>query len=139
MKNIAEKIEKLQNSGVQVVTGGGSNAISISIVNSQGNGKRIAFSKKLTEELTLTDKIYMIPNTDDGELILSSVPIHDISSSGNLNGTTKKICYSAALVDLLVNAFNLNYKGKTSLSFNEISFEEYDDAKVAIVRMIAKQ
>ena len=139
MENIKEKIAKLQNAGIQVVTGGGSNAISMSIVNSNGNGKRIAFSKKLSEELALADTIYMVPNIEDDELILSSVAIEDISSSGKLSGTEKKICYSAALVNMLVELFKLEYAGKTSKSFNNIRFEQYNDTQMAIVKMVDEQ
>ncbi len=135
MTNLKEKLENVQTTGIKVVNGGGSNAVSLSIVNSDSNGKRLTTSKELTKKLNLTDTLYVVPNVEDNELYLSSVPMMDISSSGKLSGNDKKVCYSAGLVSLIVETFRLDYTGKTSMSFNNISFDELDEAPVAVVKI----
>lgn len=135
MTNLKEKLENVQATGIKVVNGGGSNAVSLSIVNSDSNGKRLTTSKELTKKLNLTDTLYVVPNVEVNELYLSSVPMMDISSSGKLSGSDKKVCYSAGLVALIVESFNLDYTGKTSMSFNNISFDELEDMPVAIVKI----
>lgn len=134
MTNLKEKLETVQATGVKVVNGGGSNAVSLSIVNNS-NGKRLTTSKELTKKLNLTDTLYVVPNTEDNELYLSSEPMMNISSSGKLSGNDKKVCYSAGLVSLIVETFRLDYTGKTSMSFNNISFDELEDIPVAIVKI----
>jgi hypothetical protein len=115
-----------------VVTGSAGSGYSVSIVNSD-NGKRLTVSKALTKELSLDKEIYVAINAEDKEFYISNAPIINRSSHCKVSGTDKKICYSAALVTLIVDSFNLNYSGKTSMSFNNISFEEVDDIVVAIV------
>lgn len=135
MTNLTEKLNKVQATGIKVVNGGGSNAVSLSIVNSDSNGKRLTTSKELTKKLSLTDILYVVPNAEDNELYLSSVPMMNISSSGRLSGSDKKVCYSAGLVSLIVETFRLDYADKTSMSFNDISFDELEDIPVAIVKI----
>jgi hypothetical protein len=111
---------------------------SLGIVNSF-NGKRLSFSKALSQKLGLTDKVYIIPVPAKNVVMISAQPLNDKSSVGTLNKAEKKICYSSALVAMLSAAFKLDYSIRTSISFFDVCFETINGTEVAIVNMAAKQ
>lgn len=115
-----------------------SSQYSLGIVNCS-NGKRVSFSKALSEKLGLRDKVYLLPVPAKNAVMISAQPLNNKSSVGTLNKTEKKICYSSTIVSMLSSVFKLDYGTKTSLSFFDISFESINGIEVAIVNMVAKQ
>ena len=111
-----------------------SSAYSFGIVNSK-NGKRLTFSKSLSEKLGLIETVDILPMIDDGILLVSADLPFEAASTGTVNKDEKKICYGAALVALVTESFKLNFTGKTSISFNDITIEDYEGHPVAFINI----
>ena len=120
---------------IRPISGGGS-AFSFSIVNSV-NGKRVAISKALSQELGLTDAVEMQPSDEHTLLVGANLGIVE-ALKGNLCGQQdgKKICYSAEVVLTLCEFFALDYTNKTSRAFTHIQVKTTSDGrKIGIIEM----
>jgi len=104
---------------------------SVNIVNNK-NGKRISFSKTLSMKLGLQNTIDIVAFEDDGVILLLKNLPHDDKSTFGLRGDDKKIIYSAELVEILTEIFNLDFSTKTSRSFTNISINSDNIAEVRI-------
>ena len=144
--------------------GGGKNSTTFSIVNSAvkrraagkdgNNGMRVTFSKSVADWIGVTDKAYIAPMPDDSVILLAAefppaIPATRMqlrADSDRMDKDTdkvmnsgKKICYNAALVTTLTDAFSLDFTARTSMSFSDIDLTEYESTKVAIVQMPISQ
>lgn len=124
---------------IPVVTSSGGNDYSFGVVNSGYNGKRLTFSKALVKKLQLEGEVRLFPMRDDGALMVAKefpgIPA-DYISCGILKGEERKTCYSAGLVQMIVESFGLDYSGgRTSISFSNITFETCDGVVIAQVDM----
>ena len=124
---------------IPVVTSNGGSDYSFGVVNSGYNGKRLTFSKALAKKLQLEDNVCLFPMKDDGTLMVAKefpgIPA-DYISSGILKGEERKTCYSAGLVQMIVECFGLDYSGgRTSMSFSTISFDTCDGVVIAQINM----
>ena len=108
---------------------------SFGIVNTAKNGKRLSISKQLCEDIDLKEEIFLLPSEASGEIFVSALPISDKCSQASLKGDSKKLCYCAPLVKLLIDTFNLDFGGHTSMSFADISVEDLKGVKVARIHM----
>ena len=109
-----------------------SSAYSFGIVNSK-NGKRLTFSKALSEKLGLGETVDILPIIDDGVLLVSANLPFEAASKGAVNKDERKICYAAALVALVTESFKLDFTRRTSMSFSDITVEDYEGETIAIV------
>ena len=124
--------------GISLNTGiikrGGGSKISISIINSEKNGKRMIFSKKLLEELGNPLEIQFVLSTTESCLFIGENLLPD----ENKYAFTKEgfnVLYCGAIIPKIVTTFGLDYSnGKTSLTFNNIEIEEMGGSPVAIVK-----
>ncbi|THF72483.1 hypothetical protein [Cohnella fermenti] len=96
----------------------------LTIVNTSKNGKRVVLSEELLETIGSPEKIQI-------SLIENGIAIcEQFSKAGTfyrLRPTGKKRCvYSAALVDLLTDDLQLDFNGRTSLSFREVEYISED-------------
>lgn len=114
------------------------NAYSVGIVNSIDNGKRVSISKSLAQKLALGDTLFVLPMAEDGVALLAKALPFDAASNVKLSGSSKKIAYSAALVQLLTAEFGLDFSDRTSMSFNEVDFDNLNGVTVAAVRIYNK-
>lgn len=105
---------------------------SVGIVNNS-NGKRMTVSKALAERLELSDFVYAMPSAEKGLLVLGKALPFPSAYKVSLNGTGKKIAYNTELVQVLSQAFKLDFSKCTSRTFNDISFDELEGTEVAIV------
>lgn len=120
----------------QVTSTGGGGKYSISVVNSDGNGKRITLSKALIQRLGLEGSVSLLPLKDHGVLMLAKELPFARASTIQLNSKDGRIAYNADAVHLVVTTFALDYSnGRTSLSFNDIEFMEEDGMEIAVVHM----
>ena len=140
--------------------GGGKNSATFSIVNSEvkrraagkegNNGMRVTFSKPVADWIGVTDKAHIAPMPSDSAILLAAEFPPAISATrmqlradsdrkdkatGKVTNSGKKICYSAALVTTLTDAFSLDFTARTSMSFSDIQLTKFESTKVAIVRM----
>ena len=135
-------INKLKNGSITLnipkvknQTYAGNGKYSLGIVNSEGNGKRVSFSKALTAKLELTDTVYIVPLPDEGVLLISKEKLHSDATYGKLSGNDKKYCYSAGMVALLIESFKLDFEGHTSKAFGNIEIDDSDDIVYAVVTL----
>lgn len=135
INSLSDLISTAESStSTQVVSGSGSK-YSFSIVNSQNNGKRLSFSKSLATDIGLTDTVFILPSVASGEIFVTSSSISGKCSKAPLSGADKKLCYSTPLVKMIVSAFGLNFAGHTSMSFPDVTIEDFGDVKVARISM----
>lgn len=99
------------------------------------NSKRLSFTKGLAEPLGLKETVDIFPLVEEGVILIASRLALEGVSSGKVCGEGKKISYSAPLVEMIVNAFELDYNACSSKSFDNISFEDFDGVKVAAVKI----
>lgn len=132
--NINELINSATNSPKTFTWSTTTSAYSVSIVNSS-NGKRISFSKSLSQKLAVDKEIYILPCIDNGVILVSGVKFSDAAQSCRVTGTDKKICYNADLVIKISEHFKLDFTGITSKSFNDIVIEEINGNFIASVKL----
>lgn len=132
--SINELIALAETSNVPFVTSTGANKCSFCIVNNI-NGKRLSFSKMLSQKLELSTEVFLLPLPSQGKILLANTPISPKASVGTLSGVDKKICYSAQLVKGVSAAFQLDFSEKTSIAFSDIEFDTVNGTTVAIVNI----
>ncbi len=110
-----------------------SSKYSMGIVNTPDNGKRLTFSKSIVDEIGVTDTAFAMPAEGDRKLVVGkTLPFPDAVKL-TLRGKTRRTCYHSQMVALLTEMFNLDFSAKTSLTFDNVSFDTYEDVKVAII------
>ena len=133
--NKAALFEAAKKADIPQVSGSGSGKYSISVVNSDGNGKRISLSKALVEKLGLTDSVSLLPIKENGILMVAKKLPFERASDITLNSKDKRTAYNAEAVQLITATFGLDYSSKTSYSFNDIEFMDEDGMEIAAVYM----
>lgn len=118
-----------------IVVRTGANKASFSIVY-HSCGKRLVCSKEMKQTLALAEELYILPVPEQNVLLVAGASFTPKASRGPLSKTDNRICYSNLLVKLLVDAFELDYTGKSSLSFNVLRYEELDGITIAVVDMM---
>ncbi|MEK3719247.1 hypothetical protein [Paenibacillus sp. FSL H8-0034] len=102
-----------------------------SVINTPGNGKRTTISPNLISKIGSPAKVQVSVN-DKGIAISSKLPDND--SSFTLRKTSSKaVIYSKELVDELTALFDLDFSGRSSISFYDVTYLTLDDAEVAFV------
>lgn len=127
--------EAAKKTDIPQVTGSGSGKYSISVGNSDGNGKRITLSKALVEKLSLTNSVSLLPLKENGILMVAKKLPFERASDITLNSKDKRTAYNAEAVQLITAAFGLDYSVKTSYSFNDIDFMTEDGTEIAVIYM----
>ena len=118
------------------------NIYSLGVVNSEGNGKRIVFSKALARKLQLEDSVDIVPLKDKGVVLVAKELSSKKAIQCKLSGKDRKICYSAGLVQLLIETFEVDYGEHVSRSFRDVEFDERGDLPIAAIKIsepIAKE
>ena len=135
--NFEKLFETAKTADVQQVSVSGSGKYSISVVNSDGNGKRITLSKALVQKLGLDGSVSMLPLQGEGVLMLAKELPFASASNIALTSSDKRIAYHAGAVKLLVDTFRLDYSKKTSMSFSDVEFTEQGGMTIAVVTIPA--
>lgn len=132
--SIQDLINAAQQSQYSYTVSTGLSKCSFGIVNSI-NGKRLSFSKALCSKLKLNKTVYLLPVPEKGKLLISGETLSNKSAVASLSGGDKKISYSANLVGMLTDAFELDFSEKTSMSFTDIEFDTLNGIEVGVVTM----
>ena len=112
--------------------------LSLNIVNSERNGKRIKLSKDLASAVGITESATMLPIKSEGLLMVAEKLPYESSRQATLKDDKRgdKIAYSYDMVALLTKVFELDFTDHVSMSFNGISIEKLeDDTPVALIRI----
>lgn len=113
--------------------------ISMGIVNSKENGKRISFSKALVKALGVTEKIFILPMKIEGMLLLAAKTFPFTAPAASvlqLRGDSgRKIAYASNAVACLTEVFQLDFSQHVSMTFSDIRIEERDGVTVGVVNM----
>ena len=112
--------------------------LSLNIVNSARNGKRIRFSGGLASALGITESADILPIESMGVLMVAK----KLSSYDNAlpvtlkNDYGAKIAYSSGMVALLTEVFDLDFSEHVSMSFSDMSINKLEDGTtVALIRI----
>ena len=138
MRNIQKLFEAAASQNIPKVSGS-TGKYSVSVVNSDGNGKRITLSKALRDKLQLSDSISMVPLKKERVLMMAKALPFESASNIQLNSSNGRISYNAGAVKLIVDTFGLDYSNRTSMSFSDIEFDTHEGMTVAIVNIPATQ
>lgn len=131
--NLSDLINEANRSNI--ATFSAASGFSFSIVNAEGNGKRISISKAIADKLGLENTAMLIPLADSGVIMIGKTLPFPNASELKLNGKEKKIAYNAGAVKLLTKLFNLDFSAKTSRSFSDVTFDVIDGVDIAIVNV----
>ena len=122
-----------------------SSQLSFGIVNCD-NGKRIKFSKALALELGITESADMLPIKSEGVIMIAKKLPYEIAPQARpvslkndrkgKGGEGGKIAYNSGMVALLTEVFSLDFTGRTSMAFDNVSLEKLpDETPVAFVHI----
>lgn len=90
------------------------------IVNSNKNGKRITFAKKLLEKLGISETVD-VSITRNGIVIGSKIPENAETFTLRTSGS-KGVIYSYSLAEEISAVFELDFSERVSMTFTEVEF-----------------
>ena len=130
---LKEKAIALKNNRLANVNRTGVGTYSVNIVNNK-NGKRVSFTKALVVKLGLTDSVDIVVLEEDNTILIGrNLPFEEAKTTYKLSGDDKKLIYNSTLIQELTEIFSLDFGGKTSKSFTEITFNIDDSGVMAAV------
>lgn len=108
-------------------------SLSLTIVNTEGCGKRIKLSKAILSKLGNPTGVGFSPNGDKGSLAIYADPENGYHlCKGNL-------IYAADLVNQLTELFGLDFSHRTSLCFTNMTVKHDDDDDMNYIEIVVKQ
>lgn len=105
--------------------------LSFSIVNTQGNGKRLRFSPMLLEKLGKPTSIRIVINEKGTGILVAR-------DSSGLKLAKGGVLYQGSLVQTLTDAFALDFSSVTSRSFSQVKILEEDGIQYAEIIILSK-
>ena len=130
---LKEKAIALKNNRLASTNHNGVGTYSVNIVNNK-NGKRVSFTKALVAKLGLTDSVDIVVLEEDHTILIGrNLPFEEAKTTYKLSGDDKKLIYNSTLIQELTEIFSLDFGGKTSKSFTEITFNTDDSGVMAAV------
>lgn len=103
----------------------------LTIVNTIGNGKRITIADDVLLSVGADHEVQIAIN-DEGIAIGSELP-GDMNSFTLRKAGKKGVVYSTKLVEELTELFELNFSGKSSISFSDMTYLDNGDQRVAYI------
>ena len=128
MKKVLETFIPSQSNGVTKKSANGG----ISVVNAK-TGKRVAISKEILDYMNVEDKIQF--SFSDNEIAVGK------ELPNNNNYFTIKISkgkgniYSTALVLEITELYDLDFKDKTSITFEDVHYQNIQGINVVIIKI----
>ncbi|WP_163151598.1 hypothetical protein [Anoxybacillus sp. MB8] len=104
-----------------------------SIVYSKKNGKRVAISEHVIQELGNPETVQVGFSPESiaiSEYLGEDSVSHKLKTAGG-----KKVIYSSELVQCLIDYYNLNFDPRTSITFSNVSYKTKNGKKVALISM----
>jgi len=107
------------------------NAGVASLVNSEKNGKRFILSREVHEKLGEPESVQV--GYKDNQIIISERIADNYTSYGLKRQGAKQIIYNKELVEQMTDLFELDFSARTCITFSEVSYENLNDAIIAII------
>jgi len=133
------QVNHISPSDLAIAGGGrGGSKLSINIVFSQDNGKRVKLSQALFEALGSPNEVQIVANGN--HLVIGSrLPNANNSFSFNKNGGT--IIYSSGLAKWIIDTFSLDFtEGRVSRSYDRVQIDKQnvagEDYTYAVINMV---
>lgn len=104
----------------------------ISIVNAK-TGKRIIISKEIMERLNNPEKIVM--SFTEGKIAIGKQLPNNENYLNIKLSKSKGIIYSAGIVKEITDKYQLDLSSRTSITFSEVEYTNYDEYVVAVVKV----
>ena len=104
--------------------------LSFSIVNTQGNGKRLRFSPMLLEKLGKPTAIRIVINEKGTGILVAG-------DSSGMKLAKGGVLYQGSLVQTLTDAFTLDFSSVTSRSFSQVKILEEDGIQYAEIIILS--
>ncbi|QWU16231.1 hypothetical protein SAMN04487895_11473 [Paenibacillus sophorae] len=109
----------------------------LTIVNTPKCGKRVAVAPKVLEQLGSPTTV-QVAISEDGVALGEHLPENDARFTLKTLAN-KSVIYSAPLVDSLTDSFELDFSGRSSISFGECSLMETEDGEPVVLFPIKAQ
>lgn len=106
----------------------------LSIVNTEGHGKRIALSVAIRKNIGSPDEVQIAFN-DRGMFLGEYFPGIDNSFTLRKSGN-KSVIYSKELVEEVTKLFDLDFTNRTTISFYEVQYMKIEGIPIAFVPIV---
>lgn len=103
----------------------------LTLVSTPNCGKRAGVGKHVMSGIGNPPTLQFVLN-DEGIIFGKSLPGENTNLPVKV-GDSKFVVYSSGLIDLVTQQFNLNFEGKTSVSFSDFELLEFEGQIVAFV------
>ncbi len=133
LNDLLENLDDIDVFDFAGLSHGGNSIPSMTIVNSKKNGKRLTFSKALSQKLGLTDSVDILLLKKGTIVIAGNIDIEQAEAFDLCDDEGRKIIYHAELVKKLASLGKLDFDDRTSYSFRNISFDQHGDTEIATI------
>ena len=117
--------------------GSSKSPLSLSVINSSENGKRLHISAGIARAISIEDSVFIAVIPSGNTVIIAPSKIETFAKCGSsfpAKGEKRKVVYSASAVEAITKAFDLDFSdGRTSRSFRDVQIDEYGGVPVALV------
>lgn len=103
----------------------------MSVVNSKKNGKRVSLPRAVMDRLN-NPKTVQFAFTEGKIAVAEKLPGNDVSFNIR-RGKNMAIIYAADLVREIAEQFDLDFTGRTSVTFHDVEYHEVDGYPVAVI------
>ena len=115
---------------------GSAGSLSFGIVNSVKNGKRLSLSGALVEKHDVTDTAFIVLLPSDHVVLIAKQLPLESAMQMTLKSEKRcvtKVCYSYPLVKALTDSYNLDFTGRTSMTFYDIEILNEVGTDIAVI------
>ncbi|WP_195617296.1 MULTISPECIES: hypothetical protein [Clostridium] len=127
-RNILETFIPPHSKGVRKKSAGGG----ISVVNAK-TGKRVAVSKSILDYVGVVDKI-QFAFSDNEIAVGKDLPNNDNYFTIKISKSKGNV-YSTGLVSEITELYDLDFKDKTSITFDDIQYQNIQGVNIAIIKI----
>ncbi len=137
MRNFEEMIDNSEEVSVSSTSHGRVSAPSLSIINSQKNGKRLVLSNGLLNALNNPSHIQIRTSKKDNVLFIGENL--GAENTFNFSPSNPNIVYCGGVIRTIVADLNLDFSNKVSLTLKDIEIGEYKGGLAAYIKIKNKK
>lgn len=114
------------------ITNGGTRGGVMSVVNAE-TGKRVVIKKEVLDRLGVEEKVQF--SFSKGAIAIGAKIINNSNYFNIKMGKNKGNIYSSGLVSEITDLYNLDFTGKTSVTFDNFEYKNIQGVEVAIIKI----